>query len=273
MGEIGFAGAFLGGLVAMFSPCAAMLLPSFFAYAFGTRRALLGRTTLFYLGLLTTMVPLGVAAGSIGNLLLTRRLDIIAIGAWLVIGLGVLVALGVSVPVPKLGRGGRRDAASPVAIYLLGLTYGLASGCTGPILGSVLTLAAVQGNAFLGGVLLALFSLGMVVPLLVLALLWDRFDLGSKRWLRPRPVRIGPLRTTTVSLVSGLLFVALGVLLLVTDGTGSLGGILSADRQYDLENAVRRWAAGIPDLVVLLVVTALIGLGAWGWLRTRDRTD
>ena len=58
---VGFAGAFLGGLAALLSPCAAMLLPSFFAYAFGSSRTkLLGRTGLFYVGLLITLVPLGL---------------------------------------------------------------------------------------------------------------------------------------------------------------------------------------------------------------------
>ena len=54
---IGFAGSFLGGLAALLSPCAAMLLPSFFAYAFGdVKGRLVARTGAFYLGMLLTLV-------------------------------------------------------------------------------------------------------------------------------------------------------------------------------------------------------------------------
>ena len=53
---------------------AAMMLPSFFAYAFGSSCSrLVGRTGLFYLGLLLTLVPLGLGAGSLGALLSTHR--------------------------------------------------------------------------------------------------------------------------------------------------------------------------------------------------------
>lgn len=66
---IGYGGAFLGGMAATLSPCAALLLPAFFAYAFGDDRArLLGRTGLFYLGLLLALVPLGLGAGALGSL-------------------------------------------------------------------------------------------------------------------------------------------------------------------------------------------------------------
>ena len=71
---VGYAGAFLGGMAAILSPCAALLLPAFFAYAFGGDRArLLGRTGLFYLGLLLTLVPLGLGAGALGSLVTVHR--------------------------------------------------------------------------------------------------------------------------------------------------------------------------------------------------------
>jgi len=66
---IGFAGSFLGGLAALLSPCAAMLLPSFFAYAFGdVKGRLVARTGAFYLGMLLTLVPMGLGAGALGAL-------------------------------------------------------------------------------------------------------------------------------------------------------------------------------------------------------------
>lgn len=265
--EIGYAGALLGGMAALFSPCAAMLLPSFFAVAFGASRSrLLGRTGLFYVGLLVTLVPLGLAAGSLGVLLATHRSTIALVGGVLLVVLGVLLALGVDLPVPGLrSKGG----TGPVAVIALGATYGLAGACTGPLLGAVLTMAAVGGSPVYGAVLLALFGAGMVVPLLVLALLWDRFSLGEK--LKPREVVLGPVSTTVWGLVSGVLFIGIGLLFLLSDATGALGGLLDARGQLALENNLRGFAAGIPDVVVLLAVGAVAVLLVWLVGRARAR--
>ena len=68
---IGYGGAFLGGMAAILSPCAVLLLPAFFAYAFGDDRArLLGRTGLFYLGLLLALIVLVLSAqGILGRII------------------------------------------------------------------------------------------------------------------------------------------------------------------------------------------------------------
>lgn len=265
--EIGYAGALLGGMAALFSPCAAMLLPSFFAVAFGSSRSrLLGRTGLFYVGLLVTLVPLGLAAGSLGVLLATHRSTIALVGGALLVVLGLLLVLGVNLPVPGLrSKGG----TGPVAVIALGATYGLAGACTGPLLGAVLTMAAVGGSPIYGAMLLALFGAGMVVPLLVLALLWDRFSLGEK--LKPREIALGPIRTTVWGLVSGVLFIGIGLLFLLSDATGALGGLLDARGQLALENGLRNFAADIPDVVVLLVVGAVAVLLVWLVGRARAR--
>lgn len=63
---IGYGGTFLGGMAAILSPCAVLLLPAFFAYAFGDDRARL-LTGLFYLGLLLALVPLGLGAARWGR--------------------------------------------------------------------------------------------------------------------------------------------------------------------------------------------------------------
>ena len=55
--DIGLAGATIGGLLSLLSPCSVMLLPAFFAYAFGTLRQIMVRTAVFYLALLASLVP------------------------------------------------------------------------------------------------------------------------------------------------------------------------------------------------------------------------
>lgn len=264
---IGYAGAFLGGLAVLFSPCAAMLLPSFFAYAFGASPGrLLGRTGLFYAGLLLTLVPLGLAAGGLGAYLATHRTLLATVGGILLIVLGVLQVLGIDVTLPGLRS---RSGTSPLAVVALGATYGLAGACTGPLLGAVLTMAALGGSPLYGGILLAIFGLGMVVPLLVLALLWDRFSLGER--LRPRPVRLGPVSTTWWGILAGGLFVGLGVLFLLTDATGALGGLLDARGQLALEGRLADAAARVPDLAVLAGLALVAGLAIW--LRARRRVS
>jgi integral membrane cytochrome biogenesis protein len=257
---VGFAGAFLGGLAALLSPCAAMLLPSFFAYAFGDqRRLLVVRTGMFYLGLLLTLVPLGLGAGALGGLLTTQRHLLTIGGTVVLIVLGVITMLGVQLPLPGL-RGPARGTDT-AAVVVMGAVYGLAGACTGPLLGAVLTLAAIGGSPLYGALLLACFGAGMVAPLLVLAWFWD--GLGLSRRLQPRELRLGPLRTSWWALASGLLLTGLGVLFLATDATAAIGGLLDARQQAGLENQLQAWSAGIPDLVMVAIIAAAAGALIW----------
>ncbi|MGO4958150.1 cytochrome c biogenesis protein CcdA [Luteococcus sp. Sow4_B9] len=269
MGQTSFAVAFLGGVAALFSPCAAMLLPSFFAFAFSRTGTMVGRLVLFLIGLLLTMVPLGLAAGSLGQALISDTATMLRWGAVLLVVLGLVTASGWSLPVPGLPSRARANPAAPLAIVALGASYGLASGCTGPILGSVLTLAAMGGSPVLAAMLMSVYALGMALPLMVISLLWERFRLGEKQWLKPRPVRLGPVNTTLSQLLSGLIFVALGLFLLVTGGQA--GGLLDATQQYNLENTLSRWGRSMGDLPIVLLLVALSGLLAWLWLAERDR--
>ena len=263
MPDVGYLGALLGGVATIVSPCSVMLLPAFFAYAFGSRAALLGRTGLFYLGLVTTLVPLGAAAGSVGALFNAHRGTFITVAAVLVIVLGLVQALGLTIPLPGAARPGA-DPTSALSVYALGTVYGVAGTCAGPILGSVLTVAAMGGDAVRGGLLLAIFAVGMVVPLLVLALLWEALDLGNRAWLKPRPVSVGPITTTIGNIVAGLLFVGLGVLFWTTEGLSALGGVLRAAEQQQLEASI---LAGDPggwgDIAVVVVLFAAAGLMVW----------
>lgn len=264
---VGFAGAFLGGLAALLSPCAAMLLPSFFAYAFGSSRTrLVGRTGLFYVGLLITLVPLGLAAGSLGALLATHRGTLALVGGVVLILLGLLQLFGININLPGFRSGG---GTGPLAVIALGAVYGLAGACTGPLLGAVLTMAAVGGSPLYGALLLAMFGAGMVVPLIVLAWVWDSASLGEK--LRPRPLQIGPITTSVWGVVSGLLFIVLGILFLTTDATSALGGIFDARQQLALETTLGNFAKAVPDIGVILVVAAVAGLLVWQVKKPRSR--
>lgn len=246
--DIGYAGAFLGGVLTLLSPCSALLLPAFFAYAFSTKTRLVARTGLFYLGLLSTLVPLGIFAGALGSLVTQHRAVLVGASAALVILLGLAQISGVRLPSAFTPTA--RTGTSRLSVFALGTVYGIAGVCTGPILGSVLTVAAVGSNAVYGGMLLAIFALGMAVPLFVLALVWDRLGISGRRWLRPRPLTIGTWTNSWLMVVSGLISVGIGVLLLLSDGTAGLGGVLTVQDQFRAESFASEAAAGIPDLVV-----------------------
>lgn len=100
----------------------------------------------------------------------------------------------------------------------------------------------------------------MAVPLFVLALLWERYDLGRRSWLRGRPLKAGPLTLHSTSLLSGLFFVALGTLFLVFDGTTALPGLLSVDDSFAVEQRVASLGRAVPDWALLVAVVAVVAL-------------
>ena len=270
--DIGLAGALIGGVLSLLSPCSVMLLPAFFATAFADPRTLVARAGLFLAGLLTTLVPLGLFAGVIGGFFLEHRSTLITVAAIVLLALGLVQLSGV--PLPAFGRreSSAGGATSGAAMYVLGAVYAVAGVCSGPILGSVLTVAASGGSALYGGLLLAVYALGMAVPLVVLSLLWKPLGPRLRAWLRPRELVIGRWRNSWVMIVAGLVSIAFGVLLLVTNGTATLGGLLSTREQQALEYDALTSSAGVSDLVVVLVIAAvaLAGILIASRMRARD---
>ncbi|MGX4689691.1 cytochrome c biogenesis CcdA family protein [Streptomyces sp. JNUCC 63] len=254
MSGITAATALLGGLLALLSPCSALLLPAFFAYSFTTRTRLLLRTAVFYAGLCVTLVPLGVAGSFASRLFYGHRGTLVAVGGWTLIALGLAQILGLGFGSRRLQRAaGARRTGSALSVFALGAVYGLAGFCAGPILGGILTVAALDGSPLHGGVLLALYALGMAVPMFVLAMLWDRYDLGRRRWLRGWALRLGPLTVHSTSLVGGCVFVLLGAVFLLFDGTSALPSLLGVDTEAAWEQGATRIGEAVSDRFLALV--------------------
>ncbi|MFE6399372.1 cytochrome c biogenesis CcdA family protein [Streptomyces alboflavus] len=258
--DVGYFAAFLAGLLALVSPCSALLLPAFFAYSIDSTSRLLARTGTFYAGLATTLVPLGAAGSVAGRFFFGHREQLVFWAGWLIIALGVAQVVGLGFASRRMAElSGRIRPTTAVSVYALGAVYGLAGFCAGPILGSVLTVAAVSGSPVYGGALLAVYALGMAVPLFVLAVLWERFELGRRRWLRGRVFRVGRFELHTTSVLSGLFFVLLGGLFLAYDGAAALPGLLDVDDSFAVQEWAGRLGDAVPDWVMLVGVVVVVG--------------
>ena len=273
--EVSFLASFLGGVLSLLSPCSALLLPAFFAYAFGEE--LVRKTGVFYLGLAATLVPLGMGISAVSALFYGHRSALITVSGVLLISFGILQWLGRGFTIGPLSRlRGKIRGDSGGAVFALGAVYGFAGFCSGPILGAVLTVAAASGEALRGAILLAVYAAGMAAPLFMMALFWGR--LRSRRWLRGGEIALGKLRLHTTNLISGAMFVVLGVLFIAYEGTSALSGFYESNGATDLAFAAERWtndviARGIPTMAILAVLAALLAVLLWRRLRRSGSED
>ena len=265
--------AFAGGTLALLSPCSALLIPAFFAYAFPSRGQLMLRTAIFLAGLAVVLIPVGLGVGALGSLINERRAEVTLIAGVLLIAIGLyqLALGGFEVP-GTAGLMGRVSGDSAIATFTLGAVYGIAGFCAGPILGGVLTIAATSGGALTGGALLFVYALGMAVPLFVLALLWERIGPWARTRVSAGEWRIGRWSRPRVTVISSLMFIALGFLFIVFQGSNALTGVyesfgasdLSAELETTVGGTIRdNGALATAGLALAIASAALLGLRRW----------
>lgn len=271
--EVGLLTAFLGGALALLSPCGALLLPGFFASTVTTRARLLPHAAVFYLGLVLTLVPLGVGAGALGALLTGHRALLIGGTSLVLIVLGAAHALGLGFDLSRMLPGiDRAQQASARGTglprtFLLGAVGGVAGFCAGPILGAVLTLAMGQGSMALAALLLAVYGAGMVAPLMVLAALWHRLGPRARSLMRGREFTVLGRRLHTTTVLTGLVIIALGVVFWSTNGLVTLPSLIPT-------SALARWQesaavlSGPGGQIAVIIALGLLGLGLW-WRHDR----
>lgn len=274
--DIGLVTAFLGGALALLSPCAALLLPAFFASSVGAGPRLLLHGVVFYAGLLVLLVPLGLGAGFLGELFITQRQPIIVISSLVLILLGVVQVFGGGFDPSRFLPGqDRLQSRATVSTglgksFLLGMTSSIAGFCSGPILGAVLTLAATSGNAVTSALILSAYGAGMVLPLLAIAALWARLGQRGQRLLRGRQFTFLGRQWHTVSVISGVLIIAVGILFWTTNGLISMPELVPMDTQVWLQESTSLLGAPIFDILAILAVAALI---LFLWHRRQRRRE
>lgn len=206
--------AIIAGVIALFAPCCvSVMLPAYFASSFQNRRLLVAMTFLFAAGIATIILPIALGASILRQLLTTQHTPIYVIGGLIMLALAVYLLFGGQIHLPMPGRraGGR---AGVLSVYSLGIFSGMASSCCAPVLAGVIALSSVVSSFWLALGLGTAYVFGMVAPLFLIALLWERFEPRVSRLLRPRSFawRLGPFRRTVsaTGLASGVLLAFIG---------------------------------------------------------------
>ncbi|MFP1603540.1 cytochrome c biogenesis CcdA family protein [Microbacterium sp. 2216-1] len=275
--EIGFVTALLGGMLALLSPCSALLLPAFFASTVGTRLQLLAHGGVFYLGLVLTLVPFGLGLGALGSVLISERGLVIAITAAVLVALGLMQVFGIGFDLARIVPGmdrmqrGASTRTGFLRTLLLGAVGGVAGFCAGPILGAILTLALAQGSPWGAGAMLAVYGAGMVAPLVVIAALWQRMGDRARRMLRGRSFTILGRQFHTTSVITGTMIVAVGVLFWTTNGLVAMPALIPTDVQSWIQERGALLADPLVDVIAIFVVTGIV-LTVWA-LRQRRRSE
>ena len=273
--DISLISSFIGGILALLSPCAALLLPAFFGSTVGAGSRLILHGLIFYVGMLLVLIPLGMGAGTLGALFTSHRGAIVLVASAILIVLGIVQFLGFGFDPAKMlpgadaARQRSAQATGWTKTFLLGATSGIAGVCAGPILGAVLTLAATKGSVVLGGIMLAVYGAGMVVPLFVIAALWTRVGTRTRSVLRGGSVTVFGRQLSVVSMITGLLLIAVGVVFWATNGLVSAPSPVSTTTLSKMQEWVGSWSSTTVDIIVVCVLAALAIL--WWFLHERRR--
>lgn len=212
--------AFFAGAVALFSPCCIVFLfPAYFASAVKNRRwALLPLTLVFALGLAAVLLPVTLGITLVMSSVRKYHTTLYAAGGVLMLSLAVLSLLGKSWSMPSFVRTPSIERGDTASVFGLGVFSGVASSCCAPVMAGVMALSALSGSLVGAGSLGLAYVFGMVFPLFVMAVLWDRFRLGERRIFTAKPVTIRlaarTVHTNTVNVGVAAAFALMGAFVL-----------------------------------------------------------
>lgn len=273
--------AFLAGTIALFAPCCILVVfPAYLAAAVRNARwRLVPLTLVFAAGLALVLVPVSLGLALLSRTLLAFHSIVYVLGGVLLLALAAVAFTGRTWALPFL-RGApdiaRTDSAG---VFALGVFSGAASSCCAPVLAGVLTLTAVSPSLLSGTGIALAYVFGMVFPLLVMTLVWDRSSLRERFTLRARSVDVSVagrrFTTTNFNLLMAGVFTLMGLGLVLV---GTTGASLAPTFQTALGARLEDWLAPlarlvdpVPDWLGGLGLVAL-GLGAAA-LSARSRTS
>lgn len=258
--------AFLSGAVAFFAPCCiTFLLPAYFAFALKEKKKIVKMTLIFMLGLATILIPIGLGLAGIGQLAIQFHKEIFIAGGLFMLLLGILTLAGKSLAMPFKPTTPNMEKMDAITVYQLGLFSGFASSCCLPVLAGVLTLSLISASFVQAFFLGWAYVLGMVIPLVILALLWEKYRLAENPIIKGKMFNISILGKNieihSTSLISGAILSIIGAFTLVAAFTNKITAATSEQIAFAqwlqrLQGKVLEAAKIIPDWVffVLLII-------------------
>jgi len=228
--------AFIAGIAALFAPCCiTVLLPAYLGSIFRQKRTVMLMTLVFFAGLLAVFLPLGLGFASLGALFSKYHNLIFALGGIFLVLLGISILLGMHFSL-SFSSHPKMKVKGAGSVFVLGVFSAFATLCCAPVLAGVLALSVLPGSIFWGGMYALVYVLGMVSPLFMLAYFMDRTDLGQKLSLFKKQVSYSiankKIEITIAEMVSGIMFVFMGVLILYLAKAGKLA--MSSDYQVSV---------------------------------------
>ena len=207
--------AFSAGLISFLSPCVLPLIPGYISFVSGqSLQELLSEKKiniypliLFCLGFSTVFIIFGATASFLGQILLQNS-QILRIFAGIIIIIFSLQLIGIF-NLSFLNFEKRFEAKKTESIifpYIIGLAFGFGwTPCIGPILGSILALAAIEETLVKAIFLLISYSLGLAIPFVLSGYLIQRFLIFSKNFKK---------NINIISKTGGVVLLITGILIL-----------------------------------------------------------
>lgn len=220
--------SFIAGLLMFLAPCTLPLLPGYLAFISGAdekdiekarknekamkslRKKVFMNGVAYVLGFSVVFVLFGVLIGLVGAHIVGEYRGLLTrIGGVLVIIFGLFMLDLISVePLrseKKVNINAMFEKGKPSTSFMLGSAFAVGwTPCIGPLLSSILLLAATSTTAIQGGILLAVFSLGMGIPFLIIA-----WSIGTAYEKVQTINRFMPI----ISKIGGVFLIILGILL------------------------------------------------------------
>jgi len=271
--------AFLAGLAALFAPCCiTVLLPAYFGSVFRQRKAVFLMTFVFFLGLLTVFLPLGLGIAALAQFFQAYHSQLYLIGAAFLLFTGGALLLGKRFSLKFATRVKARakfiDPAVTVdgagSVFSLGIFSGFATLCCAPVLAGAVALSALPGSLFWGGIYSLTYALGMVLPLFFIAFFLDKINFTEKFIVFKNKISynlFGRIISLSIAeLVAGITFIAMGLLIVYLALTDQLA--MKSDN-FNLSvnllaaranEALAAYFEKVPAAIWLLIIGLLAGL-------------
>jgi len=258
--------AFIAGVAALFAPCCiGVLLPSYLGNIFQEKYKIFFMTFVFFLGMLTIFLPIGLGVSALAHLFSKYHNVIFTGGGIFLIILGISMLFGKKFMAPTAVRDSFKKYVS--SVYLLGIFSAIATTCCAPVLAGVMTLSIASGTILWGVVYTLAYVVGMTLPLFIIALFLDKYNLTEKitRARRKITLRLGSLswQVAIPDLVSGIIFVGMGSYITYLAFNNKL--FSHTDYQLDMNifsakllNSVNGFTSLIPEYVWAVLFVGLV---------------